>query len=273
MTLFFIRVARFQVGELMSKDSRSVPAVGNNLLAALRLSDLALLSPYLEEWQGERGRRIHNPGDEVTHAYFPCETSVACFLVLLEDGRAIEAALVGCEGAVGGVVSEGYLPAFARAEIQSPGLFLRMPLKELEAAKDASSAVRNLFARYADCLLAQVFQSVACNAAHTIEQRTAKWLLAALDRTGADRLALTQDQLAGMLGIGRSYFTRVIKSLRAKGLIETRRGSVRVLDRTRLKRVSCGCNDALRRHFHVTLDGVYPEAASADSQAGRGLGD
>jgi CRP-like cAMP-binding protein len=257
----------------MSKNSRFIPAIGNNLLAALRSSHLALLSPYLEEWQGERGQIIHNPGDEVTHAYFPCGPSIACFLVLLEDGRAIEAALVGREGAVGGVVSEGHLPAFARAEVQSPGLFLRMPLKELEAAKGASSVIRNLFARYADCLLAQVFQSVACNAAHTIEQRTAKWLLAAMDRTGDDRLALTQDQLAGMLGIGRSYFTRVIKSLRAKGLIETRRGSVRVLDRTRLERVSCCCNDALRRHFHVALDGVYPEAAAPDSQGGKSLGD
>ncbi|MGJ0510556.1 MAG: Crp/Fnr family transcriptional regulator, partial [Methylocystis sp.] len=108
---------------------------------------------------------------------------------------------------------------------------------------------------------------------HTIEQRTAKWLLAAMDRTGEQSLSLTQDQLAEMLGIGRSYFTRVIKSIRAKGLIETRRGSVRVLDRTRLERVSCGCNDALRRHFHVALGGAYPEAAPANSRAGKSLGD
>jgi CRP-like cAMP-binding protein len=257
----------------MSKNEGFVSVVGNTLLTALRPRHLALLSPHLEKWQGARGQVIHSPGDEVTHAYFPCGSSVACFLVLLEDGRAIEAALVGREAAIGGVVSEGYLPAYARAEVQSPGLFLRMPLKELEAAKCASSAVRNIFARYADCLLAQVFQSVACNGAHTVEQRTAKWLLAAMDRTGGPSLSLTQDQLAGMLGIGRSYFTRVIKSLRAKGLIETRRGGVRVLDRTRLERVSCRCNDALRRHFHVSLEGAYPEAGTPDFQARRSLGD
>ncbi len=243
----------------MHRKSRFVDTLGNNLLSALRAPDLALLSPHLEEWPATRGQLIHNPGDEVTHAYFPCGPSVACFRVLLDDGRAIEAALVGREGAIGGVVSEGHLPAYARAETQSPGLFLRMPLKELEAAKSASSAIRNLFARYADCLLAQVFQSVACNAAHTIEQRMAKWLLAALDRTGDARLSLTQDQLAEMLGIGRSYLTRVVKSLRAEGLIETRRGSVRILDRTGLERASCRCNDALRRHFHVALDEVYLE--------------
>ncbi|WP_363349571.1 Crp/Fnr family transcriptional regulator [Methylocystis echinoides] len=231
---------------------------GNNLLRALRPNDLALLTPYLEIWSGARGQVIYNPGDDVTHVYFPCGASVACFLTPLPEGELIEAALVGREGAIGGVVSEGNLPAFARAEVQSAGQFLRMPIKRLDAAKRSSPAIRTLFARYADCLLAQVFQSVACNAAHTIEQRTAKWLLAAMDRTGQEKLALTQDQLAGMLGIGRSYLTRVVKPLRERGLIDTGRGMIRVLNRSALETVSCGCDEAWRRHFGVALRGVYP---------------
>jgi CRP-like cAMP-binding protein len=248
----------------MATSLGSAPRIGNNLLRALLGPDLALLTPHLEEWRAAPGQTIHNPGDAVTHAYFPCGSGVACFLVMLEDGRTIEAALVGREGAVGGVVSEGHPPAYTRAEVQSAGLFLRMPLKELETAKVASPAVRNLFARYADCLLAQVFQSVACNAAHTIEQRTAKWLLAAMDRSGDQSLSMTQERLAGMLGIGRSYFTRVVKALRIQGLIQTGRGKVRILDSERLERVSCGCNAALRRHFHVALNGAYPVAATPD---------
>jgi CRP-like cAMP-binding protein len=271
--MLFLCAGGFIWGELMFENGGLVSAVGNNLLRALRSPDLARLSPHLEEWHAVRGQVIHNCGEEVTHAYFPCGSSVACFLVMLEDGRAIEAALVGREGAVGVVVSEGHLPAYARAEVQSAGSFLRVPLKELDAAKSTSPAIRSLFARYADCLLVQVFQSVAGNAVHTIEQRTEKWLLGAIDRTGDRNLSLTQDQLAGMLGIGRSYFTRVLKSLRAKGLIETGRGRVRVLDRRRLERVSCGCNHALRCHFHIALDGVYPEADTPDSQAQKSLGD
>ncbi len=203
----------------MAKHTCLLQREGNNLLGALRPSDLALLSPSLEEWRAPCRQAIYDPGDEVTHVYFPCGASVACFLVALPEGRHVEAALVGREGAIGGVVSEGKLPAFARAEVQSPGLFLRMPTKQLDAAKRSSPAIGSLFARYADCLLAQVFQSVACNAAHTIEQRTAKWLLAAVDRTGQDKLSLTQEQLAGMLGIGRSYLTRVVASLREKGIM------------------------------------------------------
>ena len=242
----------------MAEVARPNSQFGNNLLGALSADDLALLSPHLEEWWATPGQAIHNVGDEVTHVYFPCGASIACFLVVLEEGHAVEAALVGREGAVGGLVSEGSLPAYAHAEAQSAGLFLRMPLKELEAAKRASPAVRGLFVRYSDCLLAQVFQSVACNAAHSIEQRAAKWLLAAMDRTGAERLALTQAQLAGMLGIGRNYFTRVAKSLSARGLIETSRGSIRVLDRNRLESVSCRCNVALRCYFEIAFAGVYP---------------
>src|SRR5690349_2638367 len=115
-------------------------------------------------------------------------------------------------------------------------------------------------------MLAQVFQSVACNAVHTIEQRTVKWLLAAIDRTGDHDVPLTQEQLAGMLGVGRSYVSRVIQSLKGSGILETRRGGVRVRDINSLQSRSCGCNDALRRHFDQVLAGVYPSAEESSSQ-------
>lgn len=232
----------------------------NNLLRALRTEDYALLAPHLQEWSGAARKAIYNPGDDVTHVYFPCGAAVACLLVVLEDGQTVEAALVGREGAVGGIVSQGTLPAYTRAENQAPGPMLRMRTKELEKQKIKSPAIRELFARYADCLLSQVFQSVACNATHTIEQRTAKWLLAAMERTGESEFALTQDQLAGMLGIGRSYFTRVAKTLRAQGLIETERGKVRVKNRNKLKRASCRCNETFKHHFELALQGVYPRS-------------
>src|SRR5206468_5383402 len=141
-------------------------------------------------------------------------SSLISYLVILRDGRAIETALIGREGAVGGMVSQGRLPAFSRAEVQLGGPFFRIDLHDLEDAKSRSMTLRHLFARYADCLMAQVFQSVACNAAHSIEQRTAKWLLAAIERTGAPDVALTQEQLAAMLGVGRSYLSRVIRDLK-----------------------------------------------------------
>ncbi|HEX4762343.1 MAG TPA: Crp/Fnr family transcriptional regulator [Sphingomicrobium sp.] len=236
----------------------TVAESGNNLLRALRPTDSAILSPLLHPWTGQRGEILYQPGDTVTDVYFPCGPAMISYLVVLPDGRTAETALVGREGAVGGIVSHGRLPAFARAEVQFPGPFLRMSITDLEDAKQRSNTLEYLFARYADCMMAQVFQAVACNAAHTIEQRTAKWLLAAMERTGAPMIPLTQEQLAAMLGVGRSYISRVIASFKRRGILATRRGSLAVTDLDQLKNLACGCNECVRHHFEEVLSGVYP---------------
>ncbi|MBB4042081.1 hypothetical protein GGR34_003766 [Microvirga flocculans] len=238
----------------------------NNLLSALKPEDLAIVAPSLQEWEGDAGARLYQPGDEVRFVYFPCGPSLVSFVVELEDGLTVETALIGREGAVGGIVSQGRLPAFARSEVQFPGPFLRLSTADLEEFETRSPSLRHLFARYADCMLAQVFQSVACNAVHTIEQRTVKWLLAAIDRTGDHDVPLTQEQLAAMMGVGRSYVSRVIQTLKRRHLLETRRGGVRVRDLDRLEALSCGCNDALRRHFDQVLAGVYPTLEESSAQ-------
>ncbi len=230
----------------------------NNLLRALRPTDSTLLQPHLEEWSAPTGYILHEPGDDVRQAYFPRGSALISYLVVLADGQAIETALVGREGAVGGIVSRGRLPAFARAEVQLGGLFFRIDLQKLEELKVQSVSLRYLFARYADCLMAQIFQSVACNAAHSIEQRTAKWLLAAIERTGTADMALTQEQLAATLGVGRSYLNRVIHNLRTGEIIETRRGRIAVRSVERLRSLACECNSSVSRHFADVLKGVYP---------------
>lgn len=239
-------------------DEHVSDGTGNNLLRALRPSDLALLQPLMEEWEGETGTVLFEPGDSVRHVYFPCGPSMISFLVVFPDGRAIETALIGREGAVGGIVSQGRLPAYARAEVQFSGLFLRMESAALEEAKMQSLTLRHLFARYADCMVAQIFQAVACNATHTIEQRTAKWLQAAMVRTGDHEVPLTQEQLASMLGVGRSYISRVLRSLKRGGILETKRGRLCVRDHGGLDRLACTCNEAVKRHFEDVLSGVYP---------------
>lgn len=236
----------------------SLEEAENNLLRSLKPDDWAVLQPHLEDWTARAGTLIHQPGDFVRHAYFPRGASLISYYIDLSDGRGIETVLVGREGAVGGIVSQGRLPAYARAEVQVGGSFWRIDLQDLEQAKSRSQSLRHLFARYADCLLAQIFQSVACNAAHSIEQRTAKWLLAAMDRTGRHDLALTQEQLAAMLGVGRSYLSRVFRELRSNGVIETRRGRIVVHKAGRLRSIACECNAAVSRHFDDVLKGVYP---------------
>ncbi|MBV9903410.1 MAG: Crp/Fnr family transcriptional regulator, partial [Alphaproteobacteria bacterium] len=186
-------------------------ATTNNLLRALRPADRHLLEPFLEPVQKAPPDLLYNPGDQVEMVYFPCGPSLASFLVPSEEGREVETILVGREGAVGGIVSHGHLPAFCRITVKFHGTFLRLRVSDLEAAKKQSPALERLFARYADCLLAQIFQSTACNAIHSIEQRTARWILSAMERTGDHRVPLTHEELASMLGVGRSYTSRVLQ--------------------------------------------------------------
>jgi CRP-like cAMP-binding protein len=232
----------------------------NNLLRSLNERDYALVSPYIEIGSLSANEILFNPGDDVDTIYFPCEDSAICFVLALEDGREVELVLIGREGAAGGIVSHGRLPAFSRIEVRLGGTFVRLPVARMQAAQDQSATLANLFARYADCLLAQTLQSSACNAAHSIEQRAAKWILATIDRTGREAIPFSHEQLATMLGVGRSYATRVIQAFRAQGILETRRLELRVLDVPALRLKSCGCDKAVRSHFTEVLGQVYPPA-------------
>jgi len=231
----------------------------NNLLRLLSAGDFALIEPHLAREEAEAGNLLYNPGDNVDTVHFPCGPSLASFMVPNEDGRDVETILVGREGAVGGIVSQGYLPAYTRITVKFGGPFVRLQVRKLEAAKLKSATLRNVFARYADCLLAQIFQATACNAIHSIEQRTAKWIISAMERTNReDVVPLTHEQLATLLGVGRSYTSRVIQTFKAEGVLETRRGSILIRNREALRIRACRCNESVKNHFEEVLRGVYP---------------
>lgn len=230
----------------------------NNLLRRMRSVDYALIESGLATVVLPNDELLYSPGDNVEVVHFPCGPSLASYLVTNEDGRDVETVLVGREGAIGGVVSNGHLPAYCRIIVKYSGPFLRLPIDTLEMAKAKSATLRYLFARYADCLLAQMFQATACNAIHTIEQRTAKLIVAAMERTGEDIVPLTHEQLASMLGVGRSYTSRVMQGFKIGGVLETRRGALLVKDREALKHLACQCNESVKSHFEEVLSGVYP---------------
>jgi DNA-binding transcriptional regulator YhcF (GntR family) len=231
----------------------------NNLLRRLNAADFALIAPHLAHEQAQPGDLLYNPGDDVEIVHFPCGPTLASYLVPNEDGRDVEAILIGREGAVGGIVSQGYLPAYTRIMVKFGGPFVRLQVGRLDAAKANSPTLRNVFARYADCMLAQMFQSTACNAIHSIEQRTAKWIISAMERTnGDDVVPLTHEQLATLLGVARSYTSRVMQIFRAEGVLETRRGSILVRNREALQKRACRCNESVKNHFEEVLRGVYP---------------
>lgn len=228
----------------------------NRLLASIAPADRELIEPFLDLVHLSRGEVLVEPGDDVVQTYFPAPGAMISLVVELSSGQAVEAATIGREGAFGGIVSAGHKPAFARAVVQVPGSALRLDTDRLEEAKDRSPRLRDLFARYADALLAQVLQSVACNALHSIEARCSRWLLTTQDRVGADEIMLTQEFLADMLGVHRTTVNGVAHSLQDQKLIRYSRGRISILDRPRLKQLSCECYAAVERHFARVLPEV-----------------
>jgi len=234
--------------------------ISNGLLEALAPVDRDAVLAIARRGQLRTGDLLYDPGDPVDHCYFPCGAAIASFLVVMDDGLAVETAMIGSDGALGGIVSHGQVPSYSRAVVLRGGVFLKVPLAALDALKQERPPVARLFDRFADCFLAQVFQSVACNASHTIEQRAARWLLAAIERSGGRDVAISQEQLGALLGVGRSYTSRVLQRLKALGLVTIYRGGVEVPDPAGLGAIACSCNAQVRRHYERVLGGIYGEA-------------
>jgi len=221
---------------------------GNRLLSTFPREARALIEPFAQVVELETGAIVLRRGEDVASTYFPFGEAMVSLVVELSDGRMLEVASIGHEGAVGGIVSCGRAPAFGSAKVLVSGHALRVPMPALEDAKARSGHIRNLFCRFSDYLLAAVMQSAACNSYHTIEQRAARWLLTAQDRAGSN-IELTQEAFAGLLGVQRTTVNAVVRVLQEEGLITTRRGAIKVIDRAGLKKRACECHEAVETHF------------------------
>ncbi len=225
---------------------------GNRLLSTFAHDDRGLVEPLGKLVELKSGDIVLQRGEQVNFSLFPVGQTVIAMCTQLSDGRSVEVASVGREGALGGIISCGQAPAFSRAVVLVGGSAFRVPIQTLEDAKRDSRFINNIFCRYSDYLLSQVMQSVACSTFHTITQRAARWLLHAQDRAG-DRLELTQEALASLLGVQRTTLNAVVQSLQQDGVIATGRGVVRVTDRAGLKQRACECYQRLEDHFAAVI--------------------
>lgn len=239
----------------------------NRLLSTFSPADRKMIEGAATAVQLQRGEMLFDAGSEVPATHFPAAGTVVAILVSVFDGRTVEVATIGKEGAVGGIVSGGRAPAFARAVVQVAGAALKVDLKAIENAKARSPHIRDLFCRYSDALLAQVMQSVACNAFHPLEARCCRWLLTAQDRAAGDDIPLTQEYLAEMLGVQRTTVSAVAKALQEQGLIGYRRGTIRIVDPEALAARSCECYEAVENHFREVLPEVKPQEIADANEA------
>lgn len=215
------------------------PLGSNHLLNALAPDDFALLAPHLDESLLERGTVLQEPGARIDRVYFPNSGLISLVRNARED-PAIDTATIGCEGAIGLSAGLGSQIALGAAIVLMPGRAAHISPPRLIEAAARSTSLRDMIVRYSDVLLAQVQQVVVCNTLHRLEERLCRWLVQASDRVG-DTLALTQEHLAGLLGVQRTTVTMICRRLQAEGILNVRRGRIIIRDPAALEAKSCDC--------------------------------
>ena len=231
---------------------RSIPASGNKLLSALSAQELARLWPRLQSVELEARSVMLSPEQPIDFVHFP-QTGLISVLVGFADGRSAEVGLVGSEGMVGLSLVLGSAVSSAEVIVQIRGTMLRLDAASFRRVLDDMPAFRRLLLHYALAFHVQVAQTAACNANHVIEQRLARWLLMAHDRSSTDRLPLTQELLALMLCVHRPGVTVAARLLQKSGLIQYDRGHITIIDRAGLEASACECYLSVRRQSERLL--------------------
>jgi CRP-like cAMP-binding protein len=237
--------------QLSPRDHRA-----NRLLAALEPEDFAYLKPHLEIVDLLKGQVLYEAGDTIRYTYFPHD-AVVSLLNLLEDGGSVEVAVFGREAVFGLISALFTRESFGRYIVQIPGSASQVDIEWVREAVNVCPRFRVLLHRFTEALLAQTFQTVTCNAVHTVEARCCRWLLSTQDRVDQNALPLTHELLAEMLGVQRPSVSIVLRTLQSVGVISQRRGSIVVTDRAGLEEVACECYGKIRRSYERLLPHTY----------------
>lgn len=188
---------------------------------------------------------IYEPGATIDHVYFP-ESGIISLLSQVDKNASLELGLVGNEGFAGLPVFLGATASQYHAVVQGSGHALRISavdfLEECEGNKKLSVAIR----RYIHSFITQISQAAACNRFHSIEERTARWLLMTQDRMQADEFQITHEFLSNMLGVRREAVSRAAADLQRRGIVSYSRGKMTVIDREELEKTACRCYDLIK---------------------------
>jgi CRP-like cAMP-binding protein len=246
-------------------------SAGNHLLAAMTRAERELVLRAATRVDLPAGTTLYAPGDRIGHVFLP-ESGLVSLIADMEGEDGVEVGLIGREGLVGVAALLGGSVAEVRALVQVAGTALRVEVSAFATLAEGSPNLRGLVRRHTAAMLAHVARNAACNAAHPLERRTARWLLSVADRVGPG-FALTQDLVAIMLGARRPTVNQVLKVLREAGLIRCARGQIAISDRAGLERACCSCYAAQRalerRLFPGALgQGGAPEDGPRPAAAG-----
>jgi CRP-like cAMP-binding protein len=235
---------------------RAAPAIHsphqNHLLDALPAADYDRIASHLELITMKLGDVLYESGAKLRYVYFPT-TCIVSLLYVMEDGASAEIAIVGNEGILGISLFMGGDTTPSRALVQSAGHAFRLRAELLKDEFGRFGPTMHLLLRYTQALITQMAQTAVCNRHHSVDQQLCRWLLLSLDRLQSNRLSMTQELIANMLGVRREGVTDAAGKLQDAGLISYRRGAITVVDRPGLEAKACECYQVVKTEFDRLL--------------------
>jgi CRP-like cAMP-binding protein len=224
----------------------------NHLLAALPAEIAERIFSHLELVSMPLGEVLYESGGQLRHVYFPT-TAIVSLHYVMENGASAEIAGVGNEGILGVSLFMGGNTTPSVATVQTGGCGYRLKGRLIMEEFNRAGPMMRLMLRYTQALITQISQTAVCNRHHSIEQQLCRWLLLTLDRLPSTELTMTQELIAGMLGVRREGITEAAGKLQHAGLISYRRGHITVLDRPGLESQVCECYSVVKEEFQRLL--------------------
>ncbi len=254
--------ARFVPGqEWRPQFARHDPRL-NRILAALPGDEYRRLLPRLEPVELMPGWVIHGVGEREKYLHFITE-GIVTRICVMRTGASAEFAVTGNEGVIGLASFLGGESMSTQAVVLSAGYAYRLPADLLKGELGHAGQLPLLLLRFTQALIAQTGQIAVCNRYHSLDQRLCRWILSSLDRVSSSELAMTQEQIADVLGVRREGVTEAAGKLQEAGLIHYGRGRIAVRDRPRLEARACECYSAIKREYQRLLPGLWRTEARA----------
>jgi CRP-like cAMP-binding protein len=223
----------------------------NQLLAALPRSDYERLRSDLVTVPMKLKQILWEPNRPIEAVYFP--TDAVASILALTDGHTVEVGTIGNEGLVGLPVFLGATTSPGRAIVQVAGQGDRLDIAVFRREAQREGRLRQLLERYTQAFMTQVSQSTACNRAHSVDQRLARWLLIVRDRVNRNEFPLTHEFLGQMLGVRRATVSETAAALQRAKLISYHRGVITIRNGRGLERAACECYRIVRQEFERLL--------------------
>lgn len=230
---------------------RHITRTANNVLTSLPQSVFRLLQPSMKRVQLEKEEFLFQPDDEPDFIYFP-ETAAVSEFQILEDGRMVEVAIIGREGAVG--LSKLFCSAKIPncVQVSQGGSAIRINVVEARKTIHQRPEMAFYFYPFVDAYIRQISQKTVCNLYHSVRARFCTWLLMVQDRCDAPVLHLTHEQIARTLGVYRPRITCIARELKKKNVISYSRGGISICNRSEIENSACDCYQEIRDCVDIT---------------------